>query len=118
ATAAASVAAAMAAAPRPGRAIERPSFNAAIDEAWQAGLAILKPTLLELERGLRLHAESLVFDCYGFAPRSALDGEAIAKAMVATVSISRATACRSRPISTRCPKSCDSSGSFINSASA
>src|SRR4029078_9551702 len=35
---------------------------------------------------LRLHAESLVFDCYGFAPRSALDGDAVAKATAAGAS--------------------------------
>jgi membrane dipeptidase len=58
----------------------RSSFNASIDSAWQAGLAVLKPTDKELDHGLRLHAESLVFDCYGFSPRSAVNGDAIAKA--------------------------------------
>jgi membrane dipeptidase len=61
-------------------AVERPSFNAAIDAAWQAGLSVLKPTPRELEHGLQLHADALVFDCYGFSPRSAVDGDEIAKA--------------------------------------
>lgn len=63
------------------RAAERKKFNATIDAAWQAGLETLKPSATELERGLKLHQESLVFDCYGFSPRCAVDGEAIAKAV-------------------------------------
>ena len=66
---------------RPSRAAERPSYNAAIDAAWQAGLDALKPSAAELDRGLKLHQESLVFDCYGFSPRCAVDGDAIAKAV-------------------------------------
>lgn len=45
-----------------------------INRDRQAGLALLKPNARELERGLRLHAESLVFESYGFAPRAAVDG--------------------------------------------
>jgi membrane dipeptidase len=66
---------------RTSRAAERPHFNEAIDAAWQAGLDALKPTAVELDRGLKLHQESLVFDCYGFSPRCAVDGDAIAKAV-------------------------------------
>lgn len=66
---------------RIGRAAERPRFNEAIDSAWQAGLDSLKPSAAELDRGLKLHQESLVFDCYGFSPRCAVDGDAIAKAV-------------------------------------
>src|SRR5262245_12335971 len=69
-----------------GRAVERGKFNRVIDGAWEAGLAEIKPSEKELERGLRLHEESLVFDCYGFSPRSAVDGEAIAKASSAGAS--------------------------------
>lgn len=65
---------------------QRPKFNSAIDAAWEAGLAALKPSALELERGLKLHAESLVFDCYGFSPRCAVDGDRIAKAVAAGAS--------------------------------
>ncbi len=48
-----------------------------------SALAILKPTPAELERGLSLHRRSLVFDSYGFSPRVALDGKAVADAEAA-----------------------------------
>lgn len=64
-----------------GTAAERPKFNAAIDAAWQAGLQSLKPGAKELEHGLQLHTDSLVFDAYGFSPRCAVDGDKIVKAM-------------------------------------
>lgn len=38
--------------------------------AWEAGLAALKPSAAELEQGLKLHAASVVCDVYGFAPRA------------------------------------------------
>jgi membrane dipeptidase len=50
--------------------------NPVINRARDAALAILKPSAADLERGYRLHAESLVFESYGFAPRAALDGDA------------------------------------------
>ena len=68
---------------RKARAADRPKFNAVIDGAWEAGLAVLKPSAAELERGLKIHAESLVFDCYGFSPRCAVDGDRMAKAIAA-----------------------------------
>lgn len=52
--------------------------NPVIVKNRDAALAVLKPSRAELERGLRLHRESLVFDVYGFAPRAAPDGEAYA----------------------------------------
>lgn len=52
----------------------------AMEQARDAGLKALKPTARELERGLKLHAESVVFDAYGFAPRAALDTEALRQA--------------------------------------
>jgi len=61
-------------------AADRPAFNPAIDAAWQAGLQSLKPSAKDLEHGLRLHAESLIFDVYGFSPRCAVDGQKIADA--------------------------------------
>jgi membrane dipeptidase len=67
-------------------AAQRPGFNATIDAAWQAGIEALKPSARELQRGLRLHAESLVFDAYGFSPRCAVDGDRIAKAAAAGAS--------------------------------
>ena len=49
--------------------------NETIKQARQAALDILKPSAKDLERGLALHAESLVFDAYGFSPRAAIDGD-------------------------------------------
>lgn len=42
-----------------------------IRKALDAGLEVLKPSPGDLERGLELHANSLVCEAYGFAPRSA-----------------------------------------------
>ncbi|WP_414663147.1 dipeptidase [Horticoccus sp. 23ND18S-11] len=50
------------------------SDNPAILRARAAALSILKPSARDLDHGYRLHAESLVFESYGFAPRAALDG--------------------------------------------
>jgi len=46
-----------------------------IAKARDAGLAVLKPSPAQLQHGLELHAQSLVFDAYGFAPRAGLDVE-------------------------------------------
>ncbi|MGI9468872.1 MAG: dipeptidase [Rubripirellula sp.] len=54
-------------------------LNPKIASLRQAALKILQPTSAELEKGLRLHAESVVFDSYGFSPRAAVDGDALAK---------------------------------------
>jgi len=51
------------------------SDNEKINQARDIALGVLKPTPKQLEHGLRLHAESLVFESYGFAPRAAVDGE-------------------------------------------
>ncbi|HHW10686.1 MAG TPA: dipeptidase [Firmicutes bacterium] len=59
------------------------SDNQVIRKAWEAGLSILKPTRKELEHGLALHRESLVFESYGFCPRAAVDGEALKAAIEA-----------------------------------
>src|SRR5690606_32184239 len=53
--------------------------NDHIQQARAAALDILKPTQSQLEHGLDLHANSLVFDSYGFSPRCALDGDAFAE---------------------------------------
>ncbi len=52
-----------------------------IAQAREVALGLLKPTAKELEHGIRLHAESLVFDAYGFAPRSAIDGDSVRQAV-------------------------------------
>ncbi|WP_425615323.1 dipeptidase [Anatilimnocola sp. NA78] len=99
------VVAAAASVSRSTRAADRPKFNASIDASWQAGLEALKPSPVELERGLRLHAESLVFDCYGFAPRCAIDGEVIAKAVTAGASDEELQDLREEMGMTRCVNS-------------
>lgn len=48
---------------------------------YEVGLHVLKPTQKDLEHGLELHRNSLVFDTYGFMPRAAVDGAAIANAI-------------------------------------
>jgi membrane dipeptidase len=54
-----------------------------ISKARDAALAVLKPTPAQLEHGLELHAQSLVFDSYGFAPRAGLDVERFQAAITA-----------------------------------
>jgi membrane dipeptidase len=61
-------------------------LNPKVEEARQAALEILKPSQRDLEHGLRLHAESIVFDSYGFSPRAAVDGDALAAAVEAGAS--------------------------------
>jgi len=74
------------AAPPAPAADEPVKLTPAMDQAREAGLKALKPTARELERGLKLHAESLVFDAYGFAPRAALDPESLRQALDAGAS--------------------------------
>ena len=57
------------------------ALNPRITADRQAALKLLKPDARTLERGLRLHAESIVFDGYGFSPRAALDGTRYAAAV-------------------------------------
>ena len=57
-----------------------------MQQAREVALSLLKPSAAELERGLRLHAESIVFDAYGFSPRAAMDGQALAAAIEAGAS--------------------------------
>jgi membrane dipeptidase len=56
-------------------------MNEQIKSSYEVALNILKPTKAQLEHGLELHRNSLVFDTYGFMPSAALDGAAIAAAM-------------------------------------
>ncbi|MGI6610021.1 MAG: dipeptidase [Limnochordia bacterium] len=51
------------------------------ERAREEALAILQPAAKELEHGLQLHADALVCESYGFAPRSAVDTEAINRAL-------------------------------------
>jgi membrane dipeptidase len=50
------------------------SLNPKIREARELSLSLLKPSARDLARGLELHADALVVDAYGFAPRAAVDG--------------------------------------------
>lgn len=56
-------------------------LNPKIQASREVALGILKPSSAELDRGLKLHAESLIFDAYGFGPRAAVDGDALAAAV-------------------------------------
>jgi len=56
-------------------------MNKRIQDVYDVALNILKPSRRDLERGLKLHKNSIVIDAYGFAPRSAVDGDAIRKAI-------------------------------------
>ncbi|MFI4874204.1 MAG: dipeptidase [Blastopirellula sp. JB062] len=62
------------------------STNPVISRARESGLEVLKPTPKELAAGLSLHRKSLVFDCYGFAPRAALDASRMTAAIEAGAS--------------------------------
>jgi membrane dipeptidase len=64
------------------RAAEQPEpFNEVIQRARQAALDVLKPTPKQLEHGLELHAAAVVCESYGFSPSSAVDGDAMRKAI-------------------------------------
>lgn len=52
-------------------------LNPTIQHAREVALKILKPSARDLQHGLELHADSIVFDSYGFAPRAAIDGDAM-----------------------------------------
>lgn len=65
----------------PARIAAKVAANETIQRARQAALDILKPKPKDLEHGIALHSESVVFDGYAFAPTSAIDGAALAKAM-------------------------------------
>ena len=60
--------------------------NETIQKAREAGLDILKPSQKDLEHGFELHANSLVFESYGFAPRAAPDGDLLRTALEAGAS--------------------------------
>jgi membrane dipeptidase len=55
--------------------------NEKIKEARDVGLDILSPSAKDLEHGMELHRNSVVCDTYGFAPRSAIDGDAVQAAI-------------------------------------
>jgi membrane dipeptidase len=56
------------------------SNHSGIAGARDEAIDVLKPSPAQLQHGLELHRSSLVFDAYGFAPRAAIDGDALARA--------------------------------------
>lgn len=56
-------------------------MNARMKADHDLALRILKPTKKQLEHGLELHRDALVFDTYGFMPRAAVDGDVLATAI-------------------------------------
>jgi membrane dipeptidase len=76
--------------------------NEAIQKAREAGLNILKPTRKDLEHGFELHANSLVFESYGFAPRAAPDGEKLRAAIEEGASEAELSDLREDMSMTRC----------------
>lgn len=62
------------------------NLNPTIQHARQVALDILKPSSRDLAHGLAVHADSVVFDSYGFSPRAAVDGDALAAAVEAGAS--------------------------------
>jgi membrane dipeptidase len=65
----------------PERIAAKIAANDTIQRARQAALDVLKPKPRDLEHGIALHSQSLVFDAYAFAPQAAIDGAALARAM-------------------------------------
>tara|TARA_B100000700_G_C15053684_1_gene861674 strand:- start:2117 stop:3436 length:1320 start_codon:yes stop_codon:yes gene_type:complete len=52
----------------------------------EAALKVLNPNARDLQHGLELHADAIVFDSYGFSPRAAVDGDALKAAVEAGAS--------------------------------
>lgn len=80
----------------------KPIQNETILHARKVALDILKPTPKQLEHGLQLHADSLVFDAYGFAPRAAIDGDRMATAVKEHASVNEIQDLREDMSMTRC----------------
>ncbi|MCC6589940.1 MAG: membrane dipeptidase [Bryobacterales bacterium] len=63
----------------PAAAQELASPNEVVQKAREGALGVLKPSKKDLEHGLELHRNSLVFESYGFMPRAAADGAVLAQ---------------------------------------
>ena len=57
--------------------------NEKIAGARNVALSILKATPTQIEHGMELHAQSLVFESYGFSPYSAIDAQVLNDAYAA-----------------------------------
>jgi len=75
--------------------------NEIIDSARETALGILQPTGAQLQRALELHADALVFDAYGFAPRAAIDAARVNEVVKAGASNSELTDLREEISMTR-----------------
>ena len=78
------------------------NLNPEIQKYRDAALAVLKPSAKDLEHGLELHAQSIVFDSYGFSPRNAVDGAALKQAAMAGASDMELKDMRESMTMTRC----------------
>ncbi|MBI5396024.1 MAG: membrane dipeptidase [Verrucomicrobia bacterium] len=76
--------------------------NEKIQKAREVALSVLKPSQKDLDHGLELHANSLVFESYGFSPRCALDGDAFRAAVEAGASDAELVDLREEMSMTRC----------------
>ena len=56
-------------------------MNSEMQYSWNCAIDILKPSKKELEHGLELHKDTIVFDAYGFAPSMPPDAGLLKKAV-------------------------------------
>ena len=84
-----------------------------IQKARDAAMSVLKHSAKDLEHGLALHADSLVFDSYGFSPRAAIDGEAIKAAVLAGASDAELEDLREDMSMTRCITSAEEQREYL-----
>lgn len=77
-------------------------LNPMTQHAREVALNILKPSARDLQHGLELHADSIVFDSYGFAPRAAIDGDAMKALIEAGGSVAEIKDLREDMSMTRC----------------
>ena len=85
-----------------------------IEKARQAALDLLKPTRAQIQHGLELHAGSIVMESYGFAPRCAIDGEAMRAAIQAGASDLELQDMHEDMIMTRCVTNAGEKTEFFN----
>jgi membrane dipeptidase len=76
-------------------------MNEQIKKAREAALGLLQPSKRDLEHGLELHENSLVFESYGFSPAATIDGDKLAAAMEAGASQSECEEMREDMMMTR-----------------
>lgn len=77
-------------------------LNPKVRQAREAAMKILQPSDRDLQHGLELHADSVVFDSYGFAPRAAIDGDAMKSLIEAGGSAAEIKDLREEHSMTRC----------------